>query len=530
MFVAAILFRTVEIAFESGRANVDGKFPGFADDGLIDDHGSGSQVVEAGAVASSAESGGRSDVQPGSEVERNGNARSEFRAGNEFRSVDEFIGAARSPGEGVKGKIERETLPRSLVDRADTKLGEIAQGDAGCRNKRRNQRGKGEKALVVDARDVEAEALIILGEEDGAAYFRVDGFAKSVREGQTEGEGGKLIVIGDETPAAGEQGFDFEALIFAAFGLALPERVNQAAIIDAKIVVGDGSVFSGQDAQLAAFAGAAEAEILRAERGVHPAGGGEVKGVAKDQALNGTVADIRDEKASLANFGACRGVRIREPNEGNAKEAKVGVDQSDFVVELDVSVCGEELPTGMFGIANGDPCFADHIDVFAKPLDFFAIEIQRVFRDEDGGIGFSDDFHRAMHVMEETVAGADVVMRVVSIEMLIFEVVFHVAGGDDLGSRVIVLNVVGGKTGVAIDDHDVVVREVQVALAALRTAGRDFGELAFGVGEVGLLWRSIRGKLQESKEGAKKQRGAEGETTWSLRERIHAVWAGQGKQ
>jgi len=89
--------------------------------------------------------------------------------------------------------------------------------------------------------------------------------------------------------------------------------------------------------------------------------------------------------------------------------------------------------------------------------------------------------------MEKAVAGADVVMGIVRVDVLIFEVIVNVAGGDDVGGGVVVLDVVGGEAGVAVGDDDVAVGDVEVALAALRTAGGNFRELALGAGEVRLL-------------------------------------------
>ena len=154
---------------------------------------------------------------------------------------------------------------------------------------------------------------------------------------------------------------------------------------------------------------------------------------------------------------------------------------------------GEELPAGMFRLADGDPGFADDVDVFAEAFDFFGLKKERIVRDQERGVGFADDFYGAVGVVEKAVAGVDVVVGVIGVEVLIFEVVVNVAGSDDVGGGVVVLDVVGGEAGLAVDDDDVAIGDVEVALAALRTAGGDFRELPLGAGKMrGLLGTGCR--------------------------------------
>jgi hypothetical protein len=84
-------------------------------------------------------------------------------------------------------------------------------------------------------------------------------------------------------------------------------------------------------------------------------------------------------------------------------------------------------------------------------------------------------------------AGVDVVVDVVDIKMLIFKVVVDVTDGGDIGGGVVVLDVVGGEPRAAVANDDVAIGDVQVALAALRTAGGEFGEFAFGSRKMQLL-------------------------------------------
>jgi len=226
---------------------------------------------------------------------------------------------------------------------------------------------------------------------------------------------------------------------------------------------------------------------LSAEGGVHPGIGSPVKGVAEDKTFDGTVANVGNQKTGLANLGSRRSRGVREPDERDAEKAKVGADQSDLVVELHVGMCGKKLPAGALGIADGDPSFANDVDVFAKALGFLGLKLKMIFGNENGGAGLADDVYGAMNVMEEAVAGVDVVMGVVGFEMLIFKIVMDMPGGGGVGGRVIVFNVVGGKFRAGVADDHVAIGDVQVALAALRTARGEFGEFALGAGKVDLL-------------------------------------------
>src|SRR5712691_6021697 len=125
----------------------------------------------------------------------------------------------------VEGEIKRQAVKRRLFDGAEARLGQIAKYDAGGGNRGRGRScrdGKREKILVIEGRKIEAEPAEIVRQENGAANFGVDGFAEGVGKSQAEGQRRELIVIGDESPAAGQQGFDFEALLFAPCGLRVP--------------------------------------------------------------------------------------------------------------------------------------------------------------------------------------------------------------------------------------------------------------------------------------------------------------------
>ena len=68
---------------------------------------------------------------------------------------------------------------------------------------------------------------------------------------------------------------------------------------------------------------------MRANRGVHPGLGSQIKSIAKDEALARTLANIRDEESGLADSAAGRRGGIRHPNQGNAEKPEVGVDERD---------------------------------------------------------------------------------------------------------------------------------------------------------------------------------------------------------
>ena len=114
-----------------------------------------------------------------------GHARSEFVACDEIRGFNYFIAAAYRACKGVKPKIDGKLAPGGLLDGAETRFRRIAKGDAGGWNRGSGQGrsdGKREKALVIERREIETEAAKIIGDKNGAANFRVDGFANAVSE------------------------------------------------------------------------------------------------------------------------------------------------------------------------------------------------------------------------------------------------------------------------------------------------------------------------------------------------------------
>ena len=246
-------------------------------------------------------------------MQGNGNARREFVAVNEIGSLIISIAAVHDARESVEAEIDRGAAPGGLLDGTEAHFRHIAEGHAGgwnggsgrsCGCGRNCGDGKGEKALVVEAREIEAEPARIIGQKNGAANFGIGGFAETVRERKPEGERGELIVVGDEPPASGKQGLDFNTLLLTTLRAAGAIGIEQAAVIDTEIGVGDRGIFERLGAEFAAFENAAAAHELRANRGIHPGHGSEIKGVAKDEALTRALANIRDEDSRLADFAA----------------------------------------------------------------------------------------------------------------------------------------------------------------------------------------------------------------------------------
>ena len=176
----------------------------------------------------------------------NGNAGRQFVATDEICSLNVLIAAVYRVGKGVKTEINRGAAPGSLLDGAQARFRQVSQSNAGGGNRGRG-RGcgdrQGEETFVTEAGEIQAEASEIVRKEHRAAHFGVGGFAERVGEGQTEGKRGKMVEVGHEAPAAGEQGLDFQALLLATLRIACAVRVEEAAVLDTEIGVLNRSVF-----------------------------------------------------------------------------------------------------------------------------------------------------------------------------------------------------------------------------------------------------------------------------------------------
>ena len=104
---------------------------------------------------------------------------------------------------------------------------------------------------------------------------------------------GKLVDVRNEAPIIWQERLRGQALFVAA----LMQTVDYA-----EIVVVDGSALPRRSAELAAFGGAAPAEILRTQGGVHPIDGRPVKFIAEDETFAGAVSRDGNQNARLAEF------------------------------------------------------------------------------------------------------------------------------------------------------------------------------------------------------------------------------------
>jgi hypothetical protein len=85
--------------------------------------------------------------------------------------------------------------------------------------------------------------------------------------------------------------------------------------------------------------------------------------------------------------------------------------------------------------------------------------------------------------------------------MLGVEIKENVAAGDDLGSGVVVLDVIGTEAHAAVGDVHVVVGDVHAADAPLGSAGGDFGDAAGGRRSGDLLGEKRDGRKDEEECG-----------------------------
>ena len=126
----------------------------------------------------------------------------------------------------------------------------------------------------------------------------------------------------------------------------------------------------------------------------------------------------------------------------------------------------------MPGIAHRYPGAGQNIEVVVVLLDVLGFEIERIVGDQNGRIWFAFDFDGAAYVDEGAAAGADVEVRFVGLEVLIFVVEDDVAARGGLVGLIVVFDVIGAQALVAIANVDGSVRDRNVALALLRSARR----------------------------------------------------------
>jgi len=160
-----------------------------------------------------------------------------------------------------------------------------------------------------------------------------------------------------------------------------------------------------------------------------------------------------------------------------------------------------KLPGGFLGIADGDPGMLDDVDLFGEAIDFLGFEIERIFGDKKARIGAALQLQEPADFFKSATASGNVVVGFVGFEMLRFKIEDDVAAGEDLGSGVIVLDVIGAEAHATVGDVHVVVGDVQTADSALRTARGDFGDAAGGRLDGNLLRKNGEGQEREEESG-----------------------------
>src|SRR5258708_39333303 len=227
-----------------------------------------------------------------------------------------------------------------------------------------------------------------------------------------------MVVVRYEAPAAGKQGLDFQPLLLAT--LRSGEAGNEDdAVVDSKIAVINRGVFEGPGAESSAFEKAAAAHVLAANGSVHPRSGSEIESISGNEALERALANIGNEEAGLAYFATGGGRRVREPDERNAEKAEVGVNQCDSFIEADPRVGRVELPLGVLGVADGDPAAVDEVDLSREAFDVPCFEVKRIVGNQECRIGPPLDHDVAANVVKQAVSGADVVMSLLGVEVLV---------------------------------------------------------------------------------------------------------------
>src|SRR5258707_12991938 len=100
----------------------------------------------------------------------------------------------------------------------------------------------------------------IIGQENGAANFRIDGVSVGVGKGETECERREFVDVRDKTPAVMPKGLHFQSLLMAALFDRRAAGLRNATVDHAGKVIVNGRVFEGAGADFGALGGAAAAE------------------------------------------------------------------------------------------------------------------------------------------------------------------------------------------------------------------------------------------------------------------------------
>ena len=161
----------------------------------------------------------------------------------------------------------------------------------------------------------------------------------------------------------------------------------------------------------------------------------------------------------------------------------------------------------------------DEVHVAGEALDVSRFEIQRIVRNQDSGIRPPLDLDAPANIVENAVAGADVVVRFISFEVLVVVVELDVAGGDSFERLAVVFDVVGTKTCVSIADVDIAVGGGDIAAAALCFCFQ-LGDAGFRRRETNLLSAGKRRGRGGKRRNQKNQGTQHGESS-RTRVKIH---------
>src|SRR5258707_5577396 len=84
----------------------------------------------------------------------------------------------------------------------------------------------------------------IIGQENGAANFRIDGVSVGVGKGETECERREFVDVRDKTPAVMPKGLDFQGLLMAALFDRRAAGLRKAAVDHTQKSIVNGRVFA----------------------------------------------------------------------------------------------------------------------------------------------------------------------------------------------------------------------------------------------------------------------------------------------
>ena len=176
---------------------------------------------------------------------------------------------------------------------------------------------------------------------------------------------------------------------------------------------------------------------------------------------------------------ASRGRRcVGKPHQRNTKQAEIGVDQRNSLVEANSSFGSIELPLGMFRIADRNPCSLNEIQISGKSFHGARLEIERIVRQQNLLVRLPHDFESAVNVLKQPMARADVVVRFRGFDMLAVVVQLNVPCGNGFLGFLVVFDMVRAKPRVRVANVNVAIGAGDVTLMALRAAGINLRDLA----------------------------------------------------